>query len=119
MGFWIFMFCSDLLVPVVMLAGSWWFLKKPPRQINRFYGYRTMRSMRNQDTWDFAHRCCGALWQRLGWAVLVVSAGVMLPLMGKGDGVISAVGLILCIAQCVVLMVSVCLVERAMAREFD
>ncbi len=28
----------------------------PPKKINHFYGYRTPRSMRNQDTWDEAQR---------------------------------------------------------------
>ncbi len=28
----------------------------PPKQINYLYGYRTPRSMRNQDTWDEAQR---------------------------------------------------------------
>ncbi len=28
----------------------------PPRKINHVYGYRTPRSMRNQDTWDEAQR---------------------------------------------------------------
>lgn len=27
----------------------------PPKKINRFYGYRTHKSMLNQDIWDFAN----------------------------------------------------------------
>lgn len=27
----------------------------PPKKINNFYGYRTGKSMKNQDIWDFAN----------------------------------------------------------------
>lgn len=41
---------------LLILAFSWWFYKKPPKNINSFYGYRTSRSMKNQQTWDEANR---------------------------------------------------------------
>ena len=31
------------------------FWKFPPKKINNFYGYRTHRSMQNQEIWDFAN----------------------------------------------------------------
>lgn len=30
----------------------------PPKKINALYGYRTNRSMLNQDIWDFANNFC-------------------------------------------------------------
>lgn len=32
------------------------FKKNPPKEINLWYGYRTKRSMRNQERWDFAQK---------------------------------------------------------------
>jgi uncharacterized membrane protein len=36
---------------------TWWI--RPPRKINKIYGYRTNMSMKNKDTWDYAHRFYG------------------------------------------------------------
>ena len=52
MGFWIFMFMTTLLIPVMMIVFGLIFLKNPPKEINWAYGYRTSMSMKNQETWD-------------------------------------------------------------------
>lgn len=59
MGFWIFMLIMDLLIPFTMIGFGKMFLKKAPDQINYVFGYRTSMSMKNQDTWVFAHHYCG------------------------------------------------------------
>ena len=41
MGFWIFMLVMDLLIPVTMVFIGKRFQKKPPKEINGIYGYRT------------------------------------------------------------------------------
>ena len=58
MGFWIFMLIMDLLIPFTMIGFGKMFLKKAPDQINYVFGYRTSMSMKNQDTWVFAHHYC-------------------------------------------------------------
>ena len=55
MGFWIFMVCMNLIVPLTMVGFGAVFLRRPPRKINGAYGYRTARSMASQEAWDFAH----------------------------------------------------------------
>lgn len=40
----------------LILFLSWIFYKRPPKNINSFYGYRTLRSMKNQQMWDEANR---------------------------------------------------------------
>ncbi len=62
MGFWIYMFIMDLLIPIVMILLGRAFLKKAPKEINCVFGYRTSMSMKNKDTWEFAHRYCGKIW---------------------------------------------------------
>ena len=52
MGFWLYCTAMCLLVPAVMLYFGWRFLNRPPQKINALYGYRTSRSMKNQQTWD-------------------------------------------------------------------
>ena len=119
MAFWLFMLCSVLLVPVVMLLFGYIFLHHPPTQINALYGYRTSMSRKNQDTWDFAHACCGKLWWHIGWVLLPLSAAAMLPFLGKSVDVVGIAGTVITLLQCVVLIAAIFPVERALKREFD
>ena len=83
MGFWVFMFCCDLLIPLVMLFAGRMMQHHPPREINFVLGYRTARSMKNRETWVFAHRECGRLWQRWGWGELIATVVLMLLFLGE------------------------------------
>lgn len=119
MGFWCFCLVMNLLIPGTMLGFGLLFQRKPPKTVNSIYGYRTTRSMRNQDTWDYAHKVCGALWVRLGLILLPVSVCAMLPVLGRGAG---AVGIWCCVVdgiQLLVLIGSIIPVERALKRTFD
>ena len=66
MGFWIFMLIVNLLIPIVMMGLGSRFVKTPPKTINFIYGYRTSMSMKNKDTWIFAHNYIGELWRITG-----------------------------------------------------
>ncbi len=44
-----------ITAPFLILAGCM-MLKWPPKKINSLYGYRTERSMRNQENWEFSQR---------------------------------------------------------------
>ena len=55
MGFWIFMLLMDLLIPVTMVVSGKIFMTKSQENINDVFGYRTTMSMKNKDTWAFAH----------------------------------------------------------------
>ena len=62
-------FIVNLIIPVVMLFGGYMMKTCPPRSISHWVGFRTALSMKNADTWAFAHVCCGfwegaELWQR-------------------------------------------------------
>lgn len=45
-----------LSVGPLMLVLAFLFKQFPPKKINHWYGYRTPRSMRSQEAWDFANR---------------------------------------------------------------
>lgn len=64
MGFWIFMLAMDLILPLSMVFLGRYFVRHAPGNINMLFGYRTARSMKNQDTWQFAHilESCGTKW---------------------------------------------------------
>ena len=50
----------------------------PPKKINEFYGYRTTRSRKSQEAWDFAQRYSAKLLTIFGFAALIVAAAAHL-----------------------------------------
>ena len=50
----------------------------PPKKINEFYGYRTTRSRKSQEAWDFAQRYSAKLLTIFGFAALIVGAAAHL-----------------------------------------
>lgn len=119
MGFWIFMLIMDLLTPLLMLGFGILSLKRAPKEINFVYGYRTTMSMKNKDTWQFAHACFGKLWSRIGLILLPVSIIPLLLVMGGNENTVAIVGGVVCAVQAVVLLGSIVPVEKALKRTFD
>ncbi len=118
-AFWIFVLAMDLLIPGVMIGFGKSFMKNPPREINPGFGYRTPRSSKNQDTWDFAQKYMGKLWHRAGRVLLPPSLVPLLFVLGRDVGLVGAVGMAVCGAQLVVMLGSILVVERALKKNFD
>ena len=119
MWFWWFMLISDLLIPMIMIIGGWMMWRHTPKNINGFVGYRTPRSMKYRDTWDFAHIYCGRLWWKIGWMMLVPSVIVNIPFYGSTDDTIGGAGVILVTIQTAILIVSIFPTEKALKNNFD
>ena len=119
MGFWLLMLLFNLLIPATMVGFGSLFVKKPPKDINAAFGYRTARSMKNHATWDFAHRCAGRFWLRWGRITLAVSVLWMLVLLGKPTDTVGLWGGILCGVQLIPMLAVIPVTERALKRSFD
>lgn len=119
MGFWIFMSIINLLIPFTMIVFGKHFIKKTPNEINAIFGYRTTMSMKNKDTWEFAHKYCGKLWHICGVAMLPITVILMLLLLGKSKDCIGTVGVIICGVQCILLIGTVFPTETALKKNFD
>ncbi|MBS7528849.1 SdpI family protein [Fusibacter paucivorans] len=119
MLFWIFMISMLMMVPITMLVFGKIFMKRPPKKINAFYGYRSSRSMKNQETWIYAHNYCGLLWTKLGWIVLIGTISPMIIIIGKSNEIIGKVGGLIVIIQLFILTGSIFPVEKALKRNFD
>ena len=119
MGFWLFLTICNLMIPVLMIVIGKVFIKNPPKTINGIYGYRTSRSRKNQDTWNFAHLYCGKLWQKVGWVMLPLSILGMLPAIEKSDNIVGELGAVVVVVECIALIMTVFIVERALAKKFD
>lgn len=118
-GFWCFMLVCVMLIPLCMVLLGTRFLKKPPANINKSYGYRTTRSMKSQEAWAFAHQYCGKLWRTLGWLMLPLSVLAMLPAMGRETNFVGILGGSVTLVQCAVMFVATLfLTERALKKKF-
>jgi len=113
------MLITDLLIPVIMVGFGKYFSKTAPKNINMLFGYRTAMSMKNQETWSFAHHYCGRIWFVGGSFLLAASLLVMLSVITSTESVIGAVGSMLCVAQMIALIVSIILTEKALKKTFD
>lgn len=118
MWFWWFMFCCDILTPIVMIIYGRMMWKHPPKKINGLSGYRTSRSMKNMETWIFAHKYCGKLWWIIGWITLIPSIIIPIPFYAASENAIGIVGGILVTVQVIVLIYSIIPTERALKKTF-
>lgn len=119
MGFWIFMTAMNLLLPFTMIVIGSIFIKKPPKEINHLVGYRTTMSMKNKDTWDFAHCHCGKNWKITGLCMLIPSALVMLFFIGKDIQTVGEFGSVVIGVQTIILLASLIPTEIALRKNFD
>ena len=109
----------NLLLPALLIIVGALMARFPPKKINALYGYRTERSMKNEDTWQFANKYSGALIWKIGWIALAVAAVLSIALWRFGKGVMSIVNLLLTTAQCVAVIVIIPMTERALKDAFD
>lgn len=116
---WVFIIICAALIPGIMLVFGWWFGTHPPKKINHFCGYRTRRSMKNMDTWVFAHKKCGEVW--INWSKWAATPGLMLLLTasGKTPERIESNGIFVLLIQVAILLISLIPVEKALRETFD
>lgn len=119
MWFWWTILVCDLLIPIVMIIAGWMMWKHPPKRINRWYGYRTALSMKNEQTWKFAHTHAGKIWCVMGIVMLIPTILAFIPFYHSSTNVVGIVGLIVTTVQVIALIASVFPTEAALARTFD
>ena len=119
MFFWIFMLVMDLLIPLTMLVLGRYFMKKAPAEINPIFGYRTAMSMKNRETWEFAHKFCGKIWYVCGWIMLPITVILLLLVMGRDEECVGMAGGMICLLQMIPLLGSIIPTEIALRRTFD
>ena len=119
MWFWWFMLICDMIIPIDMVIVGRVMWKHCPKHINGISGYRTTRSMKNMDTWKFAHDYCGKLWWKVGWVMMIPSALIHIPLYHSNMNTIGFAGLILVAIQCFIMIVSIYPTEKALKKHFN
>ena len=119
MGFWFFMLAMNLIIPLSMIILGKYFSKHAPGQINMLFGYRTTRSTKNQDTWQFAHHVFGKLWYKSGWILLGLTLFWMLSMIGMDTDTVGKLGGLLCLAQLPAMLGAIFPTEQALKKTFD
>lgn len=92
---WYKMLATQLLILLIMLISGKRFSSRPPKSINNFFGIRTNMSMKNKDTWEFAHKLAGKLMWKWGWICLGVDLAVMALMWGKPAELVEKTSMIL------------------------
>lgn len=118
MFFWIFMTISLLLTPIIMLVFGKLFIKSAPKDINMVYGYRTAMSMKNKETWQFAHNYCGKFMYNAG-RVLLLSTLSMFFVFGKDKDTVGNFALVILLIQMIILIGVFVPTEIALRKNFD
>lgn len=119
MQFWFFMFMMSLLIPVSMIILGRLFIRSAPKKINSVFGYRTSMSMKNKETWEFAHHYCGKLWYAISWPLLIITFIIMLLLINEPTDVVGSVGAVLSVVQIIIMLGTIIPVEKALKQTFD
>lgn len=108
---------TTILLSLTIIIFGFIFIKRPPKSINYLYGYRTSMSMKNQDTWDFAHRYAGKVWTILGSIALFIFTPLTIIL--KNIKHYDYIMVILIIVQVAFVTLVIPLTERALRKTFD
>lgn len=115
----IFLLLCNILIPLIMIIFGSFFEKNPPKKINGIYGYRTTMSMKNSETWEFAHKYCGRLWKRIGYITIIISIILTLISFNLNENVQGGMIGLLVMVQTVILVVSIFPVEKELKKNFD
>lgn len=120
MGFWLMMLACDLAIPLMMAVAGWLYLKRPPAFSSRArWGYRTSMSMKNRETWAFAHAFSGKLWLIGGCALLPLTLAALWFVRDGGAQTVSLTSCWVLLIQAVPFAGAFVPTELALRRAFD
>lgn len=120
MPFLIFMAIINFILPITFLIFGFIYSKHPPKKINSYSGYRTAMSMKNYETWTFAHKALGRILLLIG--VLFLLGAIVTSLLVICDceiEIILVISTIEVYVQLVSFLISCLLVEKTLKKEFD
>ena len=108
---------ATLIIPALMIIMGIICKGGKPAKINNMVGYRTKRSMINQDTWDYAQKLMGKLWLIIGLVAAVLAVIIMLTL-GRGESAM-VVGIVMIVVELVAMFASIYVIESDLKKTFD
>ena len=115
----VFMLIMVLFIPTLISLLGFYFKTRSPKEINCVFGYRTSRSMKNEKTWNFAHKTLGKIWSVGGIIIAIVSLIAMLFTVNQTKDFIGNFGSAVTLIQTGLLILSIFPVELALKKHFD
>ena len=116
MAFWLFMFIVTLLIPFSLLLTG--YLCPKYKTINHSRGYRTLRAMQTQETWEFAQKYCAKMSLLMFCPTLLLSIILMPLTIDQPTSKIGWTGLVISLIQMVSFVVIIALTEKALKKKF-
>ena len=102
------------MVPIITIITGYLMYRHTPKSINGLVGYRTSRSMINQDTWNFANKYCASLWIKLG--IITTFISFLIYILFDVNEIVS---IVIVLIQTFLLLLSIIPVEKALKKTFD
>ena len=119
MALWFIMCATASLIPLIMILVGMRYIKKAPKKTNYIFGYRTTLSMKNEETWKFAHKYMGKIWFRAGLIMFPVTIAIMLLALGKPENTIYNFTTVITLVQTIILVILILPIELSLRKNFD
>lgn len=110
--------CS-MVIPLMMIFFGMAFKKGYPRKINKFFGFRTAMSMKNSETWLFAHNLCGKIWLFLGFVLFFLTLVFIVFVIYKKNINVETIVVINLSVQAICMLATIIPVEKNLKKNFD
>ena len=114
----LFILTCSCLMPAIMIILGFLMWKHHPKKISYIFGYRTARSMRNLETWNYANEYAGKLWFILGLATLIPTLAIYIPFLNSNDERINIITLGAISIQAILFAGSFLFVELSLKKKF-
>lgn len=119
MKFWLFFLFFNLIFPALMILMGIYFYRRRNSKITIYSGYRTVMSMKNNETWKFAHEYSGKLFKNLGISAFVITLFIHLGFINSKKNIIFTEAIIMYIVQMIIIILSLLLIEFQLKKNFD
>jgi len=119
MNMWGIILIVVIVFGITMIGFGFLFERHSPKKINFIFGYRSLRSMKNQETWEYGNKLSGLLLSRLGIALFICSIAALIFVHGSSDTAIRNVGIVIVVVHALLIVISALATELALHKHFD
>ena len=105
------------ILSLFMIVCGFYFIKGGTKKLRWWIGYRTKMSMKNKETWVFAHKYCGKFLVPV-YSILLILSIVATIFLEHGAASVKILGT-LGAAFLVAIVIAIILTEIALKNEFD
>lgn len=116
MGYWYYLLVATLVIPASMIVLGLVFWKRPPKDINCIYGFRTKLSRSSQEAWDFSQKYAGRYWFIVGILTLLITIPAMVNSMELSRAELNGFAICVVLAQLLPLISVLPMTEQALRK---